>query len=480
MKKFIDDNFLLNTKTAERLYHEYAKQMPIIDYHCHLPPDQIAEDKIFDNLTQIWLYGDHYKWRAMRTNGVDESYCTGSKPDVEKFKKWAETVPYTLRNPLYHWTHLELQRYFDVHEILNGDSAQNIYEECSAKLQTPSYSVRNILRKMNVKVVCTTDDPTDNLEHHQEIKSDGFETKILPAYRPDKAMNVDDAAGFNSYLSKLESASNTSIASFHDYLDALKSRHDFFATMGCSVSDHGLEQVYAENYTDVEIENAFTKIRSGNELTPAENIKFKSAMLHLFAIWDHEKGWVQQYHLGALRNNNSRMMKTLGADTGWDSIGDFSQGKALAKFLNRLDTNNQLAKTILYNLNPADNELMATMIGNFNDGSVQGKVQWGSGWWFLDQKDGMIKQLNALSNMGLLSRFVGMLTDSRSFLSFPRHEYFRRILCNLFGEEIESGELPNDIAWTGKIIQDICYHNAAGYFGWQEAAQPLKLATAHG
>ncbi len=470
MKKFLGENFLLQSETAKELYHDYAKEMPIIDYHCHLPPDQIADDKQFDNLTQVWLYGDHYKWRAMRTAGVDESYCTGDKPDFEKFQKWAETVPYTLRNPLYHWTHLELQRYFDVHEILDGDNAEKIYKACSAKLQKKDYSVRNLLRKMNVKVVCTTDDPTDSLEHHQRIKDDGFEIKILPAYRPDKAMNVDNASSFNNYLSRLEAASNTSIASFHHYLDALKDRHDFFATMGCSVSDHGLEAVYAEEYTDTEVEAAFNKIRSGKELSKEENVKFKSAMLHILALWDAEKGWVQQYHLGALRNNNSRAMKSLGADTGWDSIGDFSQAKALAKFLDRLDTNNQLAKTILYNLNPADNELMATMIGNFNDGSSAGKIQWGSGWWFLDQKDGMTKQINALSNMGLLSKFVGMLTDSRSFLSFPRHEYFRRLLCNLFGEEIENGELPNDIKWTGKIIQDICYNNAASYFGWSEKA----------
>lgn len=478
MKKFLDENFLLNTATAERLYHDFAAHMPVIDYHCHLPPDQIADDKNFDNLTQAWLYGDHYKWRAMRTAGVHESYCTGAKPDFEKFKKWAETVPYTLRNPLYHWTHLELQRYFDVQEVLNGNSAERIYEDCSARLQTPDYSVRGLLRKMNVKVVCTTDDPIDSLEHHQRIKDDGFEIKILPAFRPDKAMNVDDAAAFNNYLSKLEAASNTSIASFQDYLDALKNRHDFFASMDCSVSDHGLEQVYADDYTDAEIEAAFVKIRSGKELSSEENRKFKSAALHTFALWDAEKGCVQQYHLGALRNNNSRMMNSLGADTGWDSIGDFSQGKALAKFLDRLDTNNQLAKTILYNLNPADNELMATMVGNFNDGSSAGKIQWGSGWWFLDQKDGMTKQLNALSNMGLLSKFVGMLTDSRSFLSFPRHEYFRRILCNLLGDEIEKGELPNDTEWTGKIIQDICYNNAANYFGWTETVAATQLATA--
>lgn len=477
MKKFLDENFLLNTKTAQQLYHEYAKEMPIIDYHCHLPPDQIAEDKQFDNLTQIWLYGDHYKWRAMRTNGVDERYCTGNASDYEKFQKWAETVPYTLRNPLYHWTHLELQRYFGVNEILNGDSAQKIYEECTAKLQTPAYSVRNILRKMNVKVVCTTDDPVDTLEHHQKIKEDDFGTRILPAFRPDKAMGVDDAAQFSAYVGKLESISNCNITTFHQYLDCLKARHDFFATMGCSVSDHGLEQMYAEDYTEAEIKAAFNKIRSGRELTLEEALKFKSAMLEIFAVWDWEKGWVQQYHLGALRNNNTRRLRELGADTGWDSIGDFPQGRAMSKFLDRLDNKNQLTKTILYNLNPADNELMATMIGNFNDGSVAGKIQWGSGWWFLDQKDGMIKQINALSNMGLLSRFVGMLTDSRSFLSFPRHEYFRRILCNLFGEEIENGELPNDIEWTGKIIRDICYHNASHYFNWKEESQPAQLET---
>ena len=473
--KFLDENFLLTNKTAQKLYHDFAQPMPIIDYHCHLPPDQIANDINFKNLTQIWLYGDHYKWRAMRTNGVDEKYITGNASDWEKFEKWAETVPYTLRNPLYHWAHLELQRYFDVHEILKASSAKKIYENCSAKLQTKEYSVKNLILKMNVKVICTTDDPVDDLQYHRKIKDDGFEVKVFPAFRPDKAIAVEDVDSFNNYVQKLEKASNVSIGNYQSFMDALKQRHDYFATMGCSVSDHGLEQIYAEEYTEAEIRQIFDKIRSGKDLQYSEILKFKSAMLYIFAIWDHEKDWVQQYHLGALRNNNTRMLQQLGADTGWDSIGDFSQGKALATFLNRLDKNNQLTKTILYNLNPSDNELMATMVGNYNDGSVPGKIQFGSAWWFLDQKDGMIKQINALSNMGLLSRFVGMLTDSRSFLSYPRHEYFRRILCNLFGEEIENGELPDDIKWTGKIIQDICFNNTSSYFGWSVVAKASSL-----
>jgi glucuronate isomerase len=477
MKQFLDADFLLKTKTAQRLYHDYASGMPIIDYHCHLPPQQIAEDSNFENITQAWLYGDHYKWRAMRINGVDETYCTGGASDWDKFRKWAETVPYTLRNPLYHWTHLELQRYFDVKEILNPDTAKKIYEECSAKLQTKEYSIRNLLRRMNVKIVCTTDDPADSLEFHEAIRKDRFEISVLPAFRPDEAMNISDPQNFISYVRRLEAVSGISISSLEDYLDSLKNRHDYFASMGCCVSDHGLEEIYSEDYTSAEITTIFNKVFGGKPVSEADQRKFKSAMLVYFAEWDWEKGWVQQYHIGALRNNNSRMTRQLGPNTGWDSIGDFLQARSLARFLDKMDSQNKLTKTILYNLNPADNEVMATMIGNFNDGSSAGKVQWGSGWWFLDQKDGMTRQVNTLSNMGLLSRFIGMLTDSRSFLSFPRHEYFRRILCDLFGDEVENGELPNDIPWIGKVVQDICYNNAKNYFNWQTAQQPAPLAA---
>ena len=467
MKQFLDENFLLSNKWAEELYHGYAKEMPIIDYHNHLPPAEIAADKQFQNLTQIWLNGDHYKWRAMRANGVTESYCTGNKPDSEKFLQWAGTVPYTMRNPLYHWTHLELQRYFGIDTILNEQTATGIYEECNAKLQTPAFSVKNLLRKMNVKLVCTTDDPADDLQYHQQINNDGFDIAVLPAFRPDEAMNVDNAQQFMAYCNRLEAVANVSINNYQDYLDALKSRHDFFAANGCSVSDHGLPCLYASEYTEADIQSVFNMLRAGKNVGENEKDKFRSAMLVQFAEWDFEKGWVQQFHLGAMRNNNQRMYGIMGANTGWDSIGDYNQGIALSKFLSRLDAENHLTKTILYNLNPADNALFATMGGNFNDGSVWGKVQWGSAWWFLDQKEGMTEQLNTLSNMGLLSRFVGMLTDSRSFLSFPRHEYFRRILCNLLGQEIERGELPDDVKWIGKLIGDICYHNTKNYFNWQ-------------
>ncbi|MFT4203904.1 MAG: glucuronate isomerase [Chitinophagaceae bacterium] len=467
MKQFLDDNFLLQSKTAETLYHDYAKALPIIDYHNHLIPEQVANNKKFENITQVWLYGDHYKWRAMRTNGVNEKYITGDASDYEKFEKWAATVPYTLRNPLYHWTHLELKRYFGIKEILSEKTAKPIYEEASNKLQTSEYAVCGLLNKMNVEIICTTDDPIDNLEYHQQFKQQenkGF--KMLPAFRPDKAMNCDDITVLNNYIDKLATVIGKEIHTLAEYLEALKSRHDYFSENGCKVSDHGLENIDAEDFTEMQVTEIFQKIRTGERIDRKENKTFKSAMLYWFALWNHEKGWVQQYHLGALRNNNTRMLALLGPDTGWDSIGDYSQAQTLSKFLNKLDTQDKLTKTILYNLNPADNEIFATMIGNFNDGSVAGKVQFGSAWWFLDQKDGMTKQINALSNMGLLSRLVGMLTDSRSFLSFPRHEYFRRLVCNLFGEDIENGELPNDIPWIGKIVQDICYYNAKNYFNF--------------
>jgi len=467
MKDFLDKDFLLKTPTAKRLFHDYAADMPIIDYHCHLSPKDIAEDRIFNNIAEVWLHGDHYKWRAMRTNGIHESYCTGDKTDLEKFEQWAATVPYTMRNPLYHWTHMELQRYFNVTEQLSPANAKAVYEHCNALLQTKEFSVRNLLRKMKVKLVCTTDDPVDSLEYHRAMQEEGADIKMVPAFRPDMAMNVGNTESFLQYVKKVEAAAVMQVHTFDDYLMALKNRHDFFAQMGCRVSDHGLEEIYADEYTSEEIIIIFERLLKGETLCLRCQRQFKSAMLVHFAEWDHEKGWVQQFHLGALRNNNTRMLNQLGPDTGWDSIGTFDQGKALSTFLNGLDTRNKLTKTILYNLNPADNEVLATMVGNFNDGSVAGKIQFGSGWWFLDQKDGIIKQLNALSNMGLLSRFVGMLTDSRSFLSFPRHEYFRRILCDLIGTEVEEGELPNDIEWLGKMVQDICYNNNVNYFNWK-------------
>jgi glucuronate isomerase len=464
MKEFLNEDFLLNNKFGSRLYHEYAKDMPIIDYHSHVPPDQIANDSKFENLTQIWLYGDHYKWRGMRANGVPEAYITGNKSDYEKFEKWAETVPNTMRNPLYHWTHLELQRYFDIHELLTPKTARKIYDECSEKLQSPEFSVRSLLKKMKVKVVGTTDNPIDDLAAHKKIKDDGFEVKVLPSFRPDNFMAIENAESFRALVAQLEGLGSGRIATFADYLEALKARHDFFAEAGCTVSDHGLSHMYALDYTLEEMEVIFKKVLDGGVTDHTEESKFKSALLYYFALWNHEKGWVQQFHLGPLRNNNTRLLKNIGVDAGLDSIGDFKQAVQLSRFLDKLDTTDSLAKTIVYNLNPADNEMIAAMVANFNDGSVAGKMQYGAAWWFLDQKLGIINQLNTVSNLGLLSHFIGMLTDSRSFLSYPRHEYFRRILCNLLGEDVERGELPADIDFIGKMVQDICYNNAKTYF----------------
>ncbi len=466
MKPFMDENFLLHTKTAQDLYHNHAAKMPIFDYHCHINPKQIADDVRFENITQIWLYGDHYKWRGMRTNGVDERYCTGDASDWEKFEKWAETVPYTLRNPLFHWTHLELKKFFGINKVLSPATAREIWDECNAKLNTPEYSVRGIIRMANVHTICTTDDPVDSLEYHKQIKESGFEVHVLPAWRPDKAMAVENVKLYNEYLDKLAQAANLDITTFSGLIEALDKRHNFFHENGCRLSDHGLETAIAEDYTTAEIEQIFVKIRGGKELSQTEILKFKSAMLYEFGIMDHSRGWTQQFHIGALRNNSTRLFNKLGPDVGLDSIGDFEIAKPLSKLLDRLDLNNKLAKTILYNLNPRDNELMGTMIGNFQDGSVPGKMQFGSGWWFLDQKDGMEKQINALSNLGLLSRFVGMLTDSRSFLSYTRHEYFRRTLCNILGNDVENGEIPFDMDLLGQMVENICFNNAKNYFNF--------------
>lgn len=464
-KVFIHENFLLYNKTAQILYHDYASKMPIIDYHCHLPVNEIAENKKFENITQIWLYGDHYKWRAMRTNGVDEKYITGNASDKEKFLKWAETVPFTIKNPLYHWTHMELKKPFGISDkLLNIDTAEEIWNRCNELLQQDNFSTQGIIKQFNVEVICTTDDPTDSLEFHKQIKEKPFGTKVIPAFRPDKAMAVENATEFVNYIKKLEQSSNVAVKDFESFLEAIRKRHDYFHNNGCRLSDHGIETAYAEDYTEKEIHSIFEKILAKKDLTQIEVLKFKSAMMYEFGIMDYEKGWVQQLHIGALRNNNSRMFKTLGPDTGWDSIGDFEIARPLAKFLDRLDSQNKLTKTIIYNLNPADNELMATMIGNFQDGTIPGKIQYGSAWWFLDQKSGIEKQIDALSNMSLLSRFIGMLTDSRSFLSYSRHEYFRRILCNILGEEIEKGLIPDDIDLIGKMVKDISYYNAKNYF----------------
>lgn len=461
---FLSEDFLLKNEYARILYHTYAKNLPILDYHNHLPPSEIAQNRIFENTSKIWLAGDHYKWRAMRTLGISEEFVTGKASDQDKFIKWAETVPFTMRNPLYHWTHLELQRYFGIHEVLNTSNAAHVYTETTAMLQEQNFSAQSLLTRMQVEVVCTTDDPADGLENHVDFHNQNAGFQMYPAFRPDKSFAVENTKSYLSYLQKLGMASGISIESFAELLEALRNRIEFFHARGCRLSDHGLEQLYFCQADEFDIDRIFNQLKEGKSITLPEIKFFKFFTLRELCKMYHAKGWVQQFHLGALRNTNTRGLATLGPDTGFDSIGDFDQAKPMAEFLNELDLHDQLTKTILYNLNPRDNEVVASMIGNYNDGSVKGKIQFGSGWWYLDQKDGMEKQLNSLSNIGLISCFIGMLTDSRSFLSFPRHEYFRRILCNLFAEDVANGELPWDEKWLGKMIQDICYYNAKSYF----------------
>lgn len=467
MKHFNDDNFLLQNRTAERLYHEYAKDLPIIDFHCHLDPSEIANDRRFENMTRIWLNGDHYKWRAMRANGIDERYITGRETsDWEKFLKWAETVPFTMRNPLYHWTHMELKGSFGIGELLGPETAETVYRQCNDLLQQPGYSARGLIQKFGVEVLCTTDDPADSLEHHAKVARDGFPVKVLPAWRPDKAMALEEPGVYRNYIEKLSEVSGVTIHTFQTLIEALRLRHDFFHSMGCRLSDHGLEEFYAEDYTEAGTDAVFRRVMDGKHPDKQEIRQFKTAMLVEFGIMDWEKGWTQQFHYGALRNNNSRMFRTIGPDTGYDSIGDPAVAGNMSRFLDMLDSRDKLTKTILYNLNPRDNEMVATMAGNFQEGRIPGKIQFGSAWWFLDQKDGMEKQLNALSLQGLLSRFVGMLTDSRSFLSYSRHQYFRRTLCNLIGNDMEQGLLPaSEIDFIGRqVVQAVCYYNARNYF----------------
>ena len=462
---YVHDNFLLQNEYAQKLYHNYAAEQPIIDYHNHLSPKEIAEDRQYNNITQLWLAGDHYKWRAMRTLGIEEKYITGNASDKEKFIAWAQTVPHTLRNPLYHWTHLELKRYFGIDELLNEESAERIYKEVNKQLQKPENSCRGLLEKMNVKSLCTTEDPTDTLQHHQELGKSDFSIKVSTAFRPDNILKIE-GADYNDYLNRLAEVAKMEINLYQDLKKAIRKRIEYFDSNGCKLCDHGLKHIPFEKFTEEDVSEIFKKKRRGDDISELEGEKFKTSLLWFLGENYHEFGWVQQFHLGALRNNNKRMLQKLGPDTGWDSIGDYKQAEKLTAFLDKLDRKNKLTKTILYNLNPSENEVFATMIGNFNDGSLKGKVQWGSGWWFMDQKEGMERQMNTLSNMGLISCFIGMLTDSRSFLSFTRHEYFRRVLCNLFGSEIESGELPNDLELIGNTISNICYHNAKEYFNF--------------
>lgn len=467
MKPFIHENFLLQNETAVHLFHDHAKKLPIIDYHCHLNPQEVAQDHKFRSITELWLGGDHYKWRALRTNGVAEKYITGDASDWDKFQKWAETMPYCMRNPLYHWTHLELKTCFGIDKVLNPQTAKEIYDECNEKLASPEFSARNLMLHYNVEAVCTTDDPIDSLEYHKQVKESGFKVKVLPTWRPDMAMTVENPAAYRDYIDKLAKVSGVSINCFDDIVKALLVRHKYFEQMGCRLSDHGMEEFYADDFTTAELDTIFNKVYGGTNLTEAEIRKFKSAMLIEFGKMDADTGWTQQFHYGVIRNQNTKMFNLIGKDTGFDSMAQVMTAKAMNRYLDRLNSMDKLTNTIIYNLNPSDFEMVGTTIGNFQDGSVPGKIQLGAGWWFLDQKNGMEQQMQVLSMLGLLSRFVGMLTDSRSFVSYARHEYFRRILCNLIGNDVEKGEIPaSEINRIEQMIEDISYFNAKKYFNF--------------
>jgi glucuronate isomerase len=476
---FINDDFLLKSETAKRLYLTYAARQPILDYHCHLSPKDIAENRRFENLTQIWLEGDHYKWRAMRANAVPEEFCTGDIDPYQKYLAWAKTVPYTVRNPLYHWTHLELLRYFEIDELLDETTAPDIWRRANERLQKGDLTAHGILKRFRVTALCTTDDPTDSLEYHERIQASGLQIRVFPAFRPDAALRTADPATFNAWVDRLGATADLEIGDFSQFLDALESRHDYFHEHGCRLSDHGLDSCPVDFCSRAEAAAIFQEVRGGDELSPDDTNKFASFLMLFFGELDAKRGWAKQLHLGASRNDNSRMLKTLGRDTGFDSIGDWPQIASLTAYLDRLNDSNSLPKTILYNVNPSHNYAFASVINSFQGGEIPGKIQFGTSWWFLDQKEGIEWQLNALSNVGLLSRFVGMVTDSRSFMSYPRHEYFRRVLCNLIGGEMESGELPSDEALLGSMIESICYGNAVSYFqlpGASDSLSSLHLA----
>jgi len=466
--KFMGEKFLLHNRAAQRLYRLFAEAAPIFDFHCHLSPKDIAENRQFGNLCEIWLEGDHYKWRAMRANGVAEKFCTGAAAPFDKFRAWAATVPHTLRNPLYHWTHLELKRYFGIDELLDEESAARVWKKANELLSRPDFTARGILKKFNVTTLCTTDDPVDDLAHHKKIAADGVATRVFPAFRPDKALAVSQPAAFNAWVGRLEQAAGMDIAKLEDFVSALRRRHDYFHANGCRLSDHGLNQCPASPCPDKTAATIFARARRGRAASPEEHAQFGTCLMLHFGRWDAERGWVKQLHLGALRNPNTRLLARLGPDTGLDGIGDFPQVQALARYLDLLEREGRLPKVIVYNNNPVDNYACAAVLGSFQDGAIPGKMQFGAAWWFLDQKEGIQWQLNALSNLGLLSRFAGMVTDSRSFMSFPRHEYFRRVLCNLIGQEMERGELPNNEALVGAMIRNICYNNARQYLALPE------------